>query len=320
LFANSVLVVSEFVGIGAATQLVGISKYISIPIAGVFLLYLVIYGTYRRVEKVFLVMTLAFFAYPAAAILSKPDWGAVVQGAFIPTLRLETGYLFLMVGMIGTTITPYMQLFQQSSVVEQGITRRHYFPERLDAYFGAVFSNLMSISMMIATAATLYVTGPRQLTSAAEAAKALEPAVGQAAVIIFSIGLFGAGMLAAAVLPLTTAYSVSEAFGLPKGVNLNFRQARLYFSLFTFILILGAVLALIPGLPVIQLLLFAQVLNGVMLPVILVFILRLVNDQRLMGSLKNSLLNNVLGWGTFALVTTAILAMFISQAWGYFFH
>ena len=318
LIANTLLVVSEFVGIGAAAELLGISKYIAIPIAAALLWYLVIYGTYRWVEKIFLLMTLVFFAYPVAAVMAKPDWGSVLRGTFVPTIRLENSYLVLMVGLIGTTITPFMQLFQQSSIVERGVARRHYGPERLDAYFGAFFSNLMSITMMIATAATLYVASPRQLSSAAEAAQALEPAVGRAAVSLFSVGLLGASMLAAAVLPLATAYGVSEAFGLPKGVNLDFRRARLFFIQFTITLVLGAVCALIPGLPVIQWLLFVQVLNGVLLPVMLVFILRLINDQRLVGSLKNSLLNNILGWGTFILITTAVTVMLISQVLGYF--
>jgi NRAMP (natural resistance-associated macrophage protein)-like metal ion transporter len=316
LLANSVLIISEFVGIGAAAELLGISKYIVIPIAAVLLWYLVIYGTYRWVEKIFLLMTLVFFAYPVAAVLAKPDWNAVLRGAFVPTLRFESSYLLLMVGLMGTTITPFMQLFQQSSTVERGVARRHYGPERLDTYFGSIFSNLMSIAMMIAAAATIYVAGPRGLSSAADAALALEPAVGKAAIILFSVGLLGASLLAAAVLPLATAYGVSEAFGLPKGVNLDFRRARTFFLLFTIMLLLGSVCALIPGLPVIQWLIFVQVLNGVLLPVILVFILRLINDQRVAGSLKNSRLNNILGWGTFAMITTAVIVMLVSQILG----
>jgi NRAMP (natural resistance-associated macrophage protein)-like metal ion transporter len=313
LVANFGLVVSEFVGIGAAAELFGVSKFIAIPISAALLWYLVIYGTYRWVEKIFLLFTLVFFAYPVAAVLAGPDWGAVLRGALVPTFRSDTSYLLLMVGLIGTTITPFMQLFQQSSIVERGVARRNYGPERVDAYFGSFFSNLMSIMMMIATAATLYVAGPRVLSSAAEAALALEPAVGEAAVAMFSVGLLGASLLAAAVLPLATAYAVSEAFGLPKGVNLDFRRARLFFGLFTAMLGLGAVFALIPGLPVIQWLLFVQVLNGVLLPVMLFFILRLVNDRRLVGPLKNSTWNNLLGWGTFVLITVAVVVMLGSQ-------
>jgi NRAMP (natural resistance-associated macrophage protein)-like metal ion transporter len=318
LIANSGLVVSEFVGIGAAAELLGVSKYAAVPIAAALLWYLVIYGSYRWVEKFFLALTLVFFAYPVAAILAKPDWEAVLRGASIPTLRFDNAYLMLMVGLIGTTITPFMQLFQQSSIVERGVSRSAYGPEKVDAYFGAFFSNLMSIAMMIATGATLFVAGSRVLNSAEDAALALEPALGPLAVTIFSVGLLGASLLAAAVLPLATAYGVSEAFGLPKGVNLDFRRARPFFSLFTALLVLGAALALIPGLPVIQWLLFVQVLNGALLPVMLFFILRLVNDPRVVGSLKNSLLNNLLGWGTFGLITAAVVVMLASQVLGFF--
>jgi Mn2+/Fe2+ NRAMP family transporter len=313
LIANGVLLISEFVGIGAAAEILGVSKYIAVPLAAVLLWILVIYASYNRIEKLFLVMTLVFFAYPAAAILAKPDWLAVIKGAFVPTIQMDKNYILLLVGLIGTTITPYMQLYQQSSVVERGVARRHYLLERVDTYFGALFSNLMSIAMMIATAATIYIAGPRHLESAADAAKALEPAVGQAAVILFAVGMLGASMLAAAVLPLATAYGVSEAFGLPRGVNLDFRRARLFFGLFTAMLVLAAASALIPGLPVIRWFLFVQVLNGVLFPIMLVFILILINDKRIAGPLKNSVFNNIVGWGTFTLITGAVVVMLISQ-------
>jgi Mn2+/Fe2+ NRAMP family transporter len=318
LVANSGVVASEFLGISAAAELLGVSKYIAVPLAAAALWFLVIYGSYRWVEKVFLLMTLAFFAYPVAAVMAKPDWGDVLRGAFVPTIRFQASYLILLVGLLGTTITPYMQLFQQSSVVERGVARRHYGPEKLDTYFGAIFSNLMSIMMIIATAATLHIAGQTRLDSAADAARALEPAVGPLAGTLFAIGLLGASMLAGAVLPLATAYGVSEAFGLPKGVSLDFRRAPMFFGLFTAMIVFGALSALIPGLPVIQWLLFVQVLNGALLPVMLVFILLLANNQRLMGRLKNSTVNNIIGWGTFALITVAVLIMLGSQLLGIF--
>ena len=313
LVANAGLVISEFVGIGAAAELVGVSKYFAIPAAAALLWYLVIYGSYAWVEKIFLAMTLVFFAYPVAAVMAKPDWMAVLRGAFIPTLRAEPAYLVMVVGLLGTTITPYMQLFQQSSSVERGIARRHYGPERVDAYFGALFSNLMSIAMMIATGATLFLAGQHDLASAADAARALEPVVGSAAKTLFAVGLFGASMLAGAVLPLATAYAVSEVFGLPKGISLDFRRARLFFGLFTALIVIGALVSLIPNVPVIEWLLAVQVLNGVLLPITLLFILRLINDAGLVGSLKNSRLYNVLGYGTFVIVTTAVVVMLGSQ-------
>ncbi len=258
-------------------------------------------------------MTLVFFAYPAAAIMGKPDWGAAARGAFIPTIHFDSKYIFLLIGVLGTTITPYIQIFQQSSVVERGAARRHYGPERIDAYVGSIFSNLMSISMIIATAATLYVVGNHEIKSAADAAKALEPVVGSNATTLFAIGLLGASLLAGAVLPLATSYAVSEAFGIPKGVNLDFRRGKTFFSIFTALIVVGAGVALIPGVPIFPLLVGIQVLNGVLLPIILVFILLLVNDSNLMCELKNSRVYNLLGWGTFAMITVVVVVMLGGQ-------
>lgn len=313
LIANAGVTVSEFVGIGAAMELMGVSKYIAIPVGAVLIWYLVIFGSYAKVEKILLIMTLVFFAYPVAAFMAHPNWGEVAQGAFIPKFRSDPAYLFLIVGLLGTTITPYIQIFQQSSLVEKGVARRHYGPERIDAYVGAIFSNLMSISMIIATAATLYVVGQRDIQSAADAARALEPVVGNAATLLFGVGLLGATLLAGAVLPLATAYAVSEAFGVPKGVSLDFRRGKVFFSLFTALILIGAGLALIPNVPVMQLLVGVQVLNGVLLPIILVFILLLINDKRLTGDLKNTRRNNLLAFGTLILITTAVVVMLGGQ-------
>jgi Mn2+/Fe2+ NRAMP family transporter len=311
--ANSGLIVSEFLGIGAAAELFGMSKWLIVPAAAVLLWSLVIFGSYAWVEKIFLTMTLVFFAYPVAAILAGPNWGEVARGAFIPTIRSEPQYLFLLVALMGTTITPFMQLFQQSSTVERGVARSHYGPERVDAYAGAIFSNLISITMIIATAATLHQAGQTRLESAADAAQALEPLVGNAAKTMFGIGLMGASLLAGVVLPLATAYAVSEVFGMPKGVNLDFRRAPIFFGLFTGLIVVGMGLSLFPGLPVIQWLVTVQVLNGVLLPIMLVFILRLINDEQLMGGLKNTRVYNLLGWGTFILITMAVVIMLGSQ-------
>ncbi len=311
--ANGGLVVSEFVGLGAAMDLLGVHKAIGIPIGAALLWYLVIYGSYERVEKFFILMTLVFFAYPVAAILSHPHWNEVARGAVVPTIHGDPNYIFVLVGLLGTTITPYMQLFQQSSLVEKGVARRHYGPERADAYVGSGFSNIMSICMIIATAATLHVAGKTNIDTAADAARALEPVAGASAKMLFAIGLLGASLLAGAVLPLATAYSISEAFGLPKGVNLDFRRARLFFSIFSGLIVAGAGLAMIPGLPVVKLLVGIQVLNGALIPVILTFIMLLVNDKRLMGDLRNTRFYNVLGYATLTMITLAVLAMFGGQ-------
>ncbi|MCA1588797.1 MAG: Nramp family divalent metal transporter [Acidobacteria bacterium] len=313
IVANGGVTISEFVGIGAAAELLGVSKYIAVPIAAVLLWYLVIFGSYARVEKIFLLMTLVFFAYPVAAILGRPDWGEVAQGAFIPTIRFETEFVFLLVGVLGTTITPYIQIFQQSSTVERGAVRRLYGPERLDAYAGSVFSNLMSIAMIISTAATLYVVGQTEIESAADAARALEPVAGSSASTLFAVGLLGASLLAGGVLPLATSYAISEAFGIPKGVNLDYRRGKTFFGLFTAFIVLGAVVAIIPNIPIFPLLVGIQVLNGVLLPIVLVFILILINNEKLTGDLKNTRTYNVLGWGTFALITIAVTIMLGGQ-------
>jgi len=314
--ANGGVTISEFVGIGAATELLGVSRFISVPLVAAILWYLVIFGSYARVEKVFLLMTLVFFAYPVAAILAKPDWHAVLRGTVIPSVSLDRDFIFIVVGLLGTTMTPYIQVFQQSSIVERGASRRRYGPERLDAYFGSIFSNLMSVSMIIATAATLYVAGQHDIESAADAAKALQPVAGSSAMLLFAIGLLGASLLAGGVLPLATSYAISEAFGIPKGVNLDYRRGRVFFGLFTAFIAIGAAAALVPDIPIFPLLVGIQVLNGVLLPIILVFILVLINDERLMSSLKNSLTTNIFGWTTFALISAAVVTMLGLQIYG----
>jgi Mn2+/Fe2+ NRAMP family transporter/CBS domain-containing protein len=309
LVANGGLIMSEFVGIGAAVELLGISKYIVVPLAAALVWYLVGGGSYHWVEKVFLLMAMVFLAYPVADILAKPDWGAVARGTFIPTIQGDPAYILLLVALPGTTITPYQQTFQQSATVEKGVARHHCGRERIDTYVGMALSNLISAAIIIATAATLHANGTTTVETPAEAAKALQPVAGDA---VFAVGLLGASLLATAVLPLTTSYAISEAFGFRKGVNLDFRRARIFFGLFTALTILGAALALFPNLPVIEILVWIQVLNGSLLPVILFFIMRLINDQRLMGDLRNSRLYNVLGWVTFVLMTISV-AVVIGQ-------
>jgi Mn2+/Fe2+ NRAMP family transporter len=313
VLANGGVTITEFVGIGAALELLGVSKYLSVPIAAMVLWYLVIFGSYSRVEKFLLFLTLAFFAYPAAAILAHPDWSAVAHGAFVPTPRTDPDYLILLVGLIGTTITPYMQLFQQSAIVEKGVGRDDYGPERVDACAGAAFGNLIAAFIIIATAATLHVAGITDIQTAQDAARALEPVAGDAAVLLFAVGLLGASLIAGGVLPLATAYSVSEAFGFRKGVNLDFRRAPMFVGLFTVLVVIGALVALMPGVPVVQVLVGVQVLNGMLLPIILLFILILTDDRRLTGALRNGRLSRVLGWGTFVLVTGAVGVLLGSQ-------
>lgn len=313
LLANGGVIVTEFAGIGAAAELLGLSRYLVVPILAAALGYLVIAGSYARVEQIFLGLTLILFTYPVAAILSHPDWGAVLHGLTTPTPRADPDYLTVVVGLIGTGLTPYQQIFQQSTVVEKGVARRHYGTERLDTYSGALFAILIAAFVIIATATTIHTTGGGAIETAEAAAAALKPVAGDMAEALFAVGLLGASLIAAGALPLATAYAVSETFGFRKGVNLDFRRAPVFFGLFAALLVLGAGVALFPGIPLIPLLVGVQVLNGALLPVILLLLLLLVNDGRLCGHLKNNRLENIVGWGTLGLVTLAVAVLFGSH-------
>lgn len=295
--ANASTVTSEFAGIAAAGELFGIPKYVLVPLMAAAVWWLVVKGSYRRVERVFLLMTLAFFAYPASAFLARPDWGEVLHGFVRPQVRLDTEYLYMFVALVGTTITPYMQLFQQTSVVEKGLRVSEYRYVRLDTITGSLLSNFVAAFIIIATAATLFKAGI-QIEDAADAARALAPLAGEYATVLFGIGLFGASMLAAGVLPLATAFSISEAFGWEHSLAREWREAPAFYSLFTLLIVGGAAITLIPGLPLFRVLVLVQVINGVLLPVLLFVILRLVNDPELMGEHVNSPLYNLLAWGT----------------------
>ena len=284
LIANLGLVVSEFAGIGAAFELFGVSRYISIPIGAVAIWAVVVFGNYRYAERVFLLLGLAFITYPIAAILGKPDWGAVASNTFIPHMLGTKEFLFLVVALIGTTITPYMQLYQAAAVADSGSGPEEYRMVRIDTITGAVFANVISMAIIIATAAAIGGTGP--LESAKEAAQALEPVAGSAAEILFGIGLLGASALAAAVVPLATSYAVAEAVGVERSVSKTFREAPLFMGLFTALILIGALVALLPG-NLISLLINMQVINGLITPIILIFILILANRRSVLGSAAN---------------------------------
>jgi NRAMP (natural resistance-associated macrophage protein)-like metal ion transporter len=315
LVANTLTTISEFAGIAAALELFGITKYLSIPIAAVAVWFLLTKGTYERVEKVFLVMTFAFFTYPIAAFMAHPDWAQVVHSTVVPTFHWQSTYLLLFVGTVGTTITPYMQLYIQSSVAEKGVTMERYAPERADAYVGSIFGNVISAFIIIACGATIFAaTGGKGviINTADQAALALTPLLGPYAKYLFGIGLLGASLLAAAVLPLSTTYAVCESFGFERGVSYRFKEAPVFQGLFTGMLVMGGLVALIPGLPLIQLLVIVQVINGVLLPILLTFILLLVNDRRIMGRYVNGIWNNFVAIGTTVLLSALSFIMILS--------
>ncbi|MGO8946395.1 MAG: Nramp family divalent metal transporter [Ktedonobacterales bacterium] len=315
--ANSLITISEFAGVAAASQLFGISKYIGVPIAAVAIWLLITRGSYQRVEKVFLAMTFAFFAYPIAAFLARPDWGMVVRQTFIPTFpHSHIGlYLLLFVGTVGTTITPYMQAYVQAAVAEKGVDVRDYGWERADAYLSAVFSDLISAFIIIASGATIFAASHGmgvQISTATQAAKALEPFLGKNAVFIFAIGLLGASLLAAAVVPLSTSYSICESFGFERGVSYSFREAPIFNGIFTGMIAFGAAVALIPNLPLIQLIIIVQVINGILLPILLIYILKLVNNPAIMGKYVNRRIENIVAYTTTILLTLLSAALVVT--------
>ena len=284
LLANTGLVVSEFAGIGAAFGLLGVSRYVIIPIAAVAIWALVLFGSYRYAERIFLVMSLAFLAYPIAAILGHPDWAQVGQNLVIPHFEYTKAFLLLGVALIGTTVSPYMQLYAAAGVVDKGADPADYPRARIDAISGAVFACIISITIIIATAAAIGGTGP--LSSASEAASALKPVAGAGAEVLFAVGLIGASALAGAVVPLSSSYAISEAVGVERSVSRRFTEARLFLGLFTVQVIIGASLAL-THINLISLLIGTQVLQGIVTPVILVYILILTNRRSVLGKAAN---------------------------------
>lgn len=312
LIANTGVIISEFVGIAQASELLGIPRFISIPITAGFVWWLVVKGTQKRVERVFLLMSLVFFSYVISAFLAGPDWTAAATGFASPTFKFDTIYLFTVMALIGTTITPFMQVFVQSSVVEKGMDKEDLPMARADVVAGTVFACTIAAFIVIATAATLHSQGITEVNSASTAAESLAPVAGSYAKYLFAIGLFGAAMLAMGVLPLSTAYSVSEALGFEKGLSRSFREAPTFLGIFTFLIVLGSVVAMVPGIPQIKLLLVTQCINGLLLPVILIAIVTLANNEEIMGKYRNSLGFNLAAW-TITIVVSSLSVLLIGK-------
>jgi NRAMP (natural resistance-associated macrophage protein)-like metal ion transporter len=312
LIANTGVIISEFVGIAQASELLGVPRFFAIPLAAGLIWWLVVRGTQKRVERVFLVMSLVFFCYVISAFLSKPDWPVVAESFVRPVFHLDSVYLFTIMALIGTTITPFMQVYVQSSVVEKQMDKDDLPLVRADVIVGTVFACMIAAFIVISTAATLHVSGVTTIDSAATAANALAPVAGEYAKYLFAIGLFGAAMLAMGVLPLATAYSLSEALGFEKGLSRSFREAPIFLGIFTTLILIGAVVALIPGIPQIRLLLFTQTINGILLPIVLVAILKLANNDEIMGEYRNSFWFNVAA-GLTTLVISVLSVLLIGK-------
>ncbi len=315
LLANTGVIISEFVGIAQASELFGIPRYVTIPLTAGLIWWLVVKGSQKRVERVFLAMSLVFVTYVISAFLAQPDWAAVGQGFVSPTLSSQPNYLFMITALIGTTITPFMQVYVQSSVVEKRMDVEDLPVVRADVIVGTLFACAIAAFIVICAAVTLHFQGITSIDSAATAAEAFEPVAGVYAKYLFGIGLFGAAMLAMGVLPLATAYSLSEALGFEKGLSRSFREAPIFLGIFTTLIVVGAVVALIPGIPQIRLLLITQSVNGLLLPVILIAVVKLASNVEIMGDKKNGRIHNLVAWvitGTVSLLSMALIAKTIT--------
>jgi NRAMP (natural resistance-associated macrophage protein)-like metal ion transporter len=316
LVANLANTVAEFAGVAAALEIFGVSKYISIPLSALFVWWLIVYGTYRRVERVFLVACLFYVAYPISGFLAAPPWGTVLARMVVPEVHWDSRYLVMLVGVVGTTIAPWMQFYQQSAVVEKGIRPSQYRYARYDTVVGCFFAVVVAMFIMVACAATLHEKGI-VIETAKDAALALEPLAGRYCAGLFAFGLFNASLFAASVLPLATAYYVCEGLGWETGIDKKFREAPQFFGLYTALILLGAVFILLPGFPLLWVMYISQVLNGVLLPFVLIFILLLINRRDLMGQYVNSAAFNVVAWGLSVVMIVLTVVMVGSLLLGY---
>jgi Mn2+/Fe2+ NRAMP family transporter len=316
LVANGTVTVAEFAGIAAATDIFNERFVGPAVIVSAFLVWLIVVrGSYTLAEKVFIGLSLVLLTYVGAAFLARPDWGEVAISLVTPSMQLDSGYLTTFVALVGTTITPYMLFYLQSSLSDKGVRLEDYPAERTDVILGSLLTTVVALFIIVCTAATLHQEGIL-VNTADDAARALEPLAGPNARILFGVGLFGASMLAASVLPLSTAYAVCGAFGWERGVSRSWSEAPIFNGLYTALIALAAAFVLIPGLPLIQVIVATQFLNGLLLPIVLIFVLRLVNNADIMGKHTNSMLMNVLSYATTGVLVLLTLALLIFSVVG----
>jgi NRAMP (natural resistance-associated macrophage protein)-like metal ion transporter len=297
-FVDLANVVAEFAGVAAAMQIFHISKYVSVPIAAVLVWVLVLRGTYRQVEVIFLAACVLYLSYVVSAIIARPDWLEAARHTAIPTMQFNAGYLVMLTGLVGTTIAPWQFFYLQASFVEKKVSARQYPQARADVLIGSISCMVIVFFIIVCTAATLYASGQRNITDAAEAAKALIPLAGKWAGTLFAFGLLNASLFAASILPLSTAHVICEGLGFEAGIDHKFNEAPIFYWLYTILIGVGAGIVLLPNAPLWKILIFSQVGNGVWLPVVVIFILLLVNRRDLMGEYVNTLAFNIIAWVT----------------------
>ena len=312
LLADMGNTVAEFAGWAAAMEIFGVSKYVSVPIGAFAVWLLVVKGTYRIVERIFLIACTVYFTYAVSAYLVHPPWGEIMLATVRPSFDFKATYLMMLIGVVGTTIAPWMQFYLQSAVVEKNIKVEHYKASRMDVIVGCFMTDLVAFFIIVACAATMYVNGIG-ITDAKDAAVALAPLAGRYASILFAIGLANASLFAASILPLATAYYVCEGMGWESGVDKNFKTAPQFMWLYTGIIVIGALIILIPNAPLIPIMLLSQVVNGVMLPPVLIFMLLLINNKDIMGEYTNSKTFDIIAWATVAIMIVLTLALVVTS-------
>lgn len=310
--ANLGNTMAEFAGVAASMEIFGVSKYISVPIAAALVWVLVVKGTYSLVEKIFLAASAFYATYVISGLLARPDWGMVASKSVVPTVSFDPGYLGILIGLVGTTIAPWMQFYIQSAVVEKGVKLSEYRYTKWDVVIGCMVTALVAFFIILTCAATIFDKGV-EVQTAAEAALALVPLAGQYSGWLFAFGLFNASVFAASILPLATAYTVCEGMGWDTGIDKKFRDAPQFYTLYTLLIVLGAAIILVPGAPLITIMVLSQVLNGMLLPVVLVFMLFLINNRKLMGKYVNGRLYNYFAWGTTIVMTVLTIALVITS-------
>jgi len=308
-------IAAEFAGIASGMGVFGVSKYLAVPVGAVLVWIVIVKGRYKPVERMLILFSLIYFTYPISAYLAKPDWKLALHDTLIPQLHGDSQYLLMVVGLVGTTITPWMQFYLQASIVEKGVDRRHYSLARLDVILGCIVTDIIAFAIVVACAATIYKAGGGQLggaeiKDAADAAMALKPFAGQFASALFAVGLVNAGLLAAAILPLATAYNICEGLGFEAGVERRFSEAPIFYWLYTLLIVGGAGFVLIPQMPLLKVILFSQVANGVLLPFVLFYMLMLINRKRIMQEYTNNWWQNVVAWST-AVIMVALTAALV---------
>jgi NRAMP (natural resistance-associated macrophage protein)-like metal ion transporter len=308
VLANMTNVMAEFAGIASSLELFHISRYISVPLSAIAVWFLVVKGDYKSVEKIFLFGCLLYVTYIISGFLVRPDWKAAAINSVEPQLMLDKDYIYMLIGMVGTTIAPWMQFYLQSAVVEKGITAKEYAASRLEVIVGCIMTDVVAFFIIVACAGAIWSIHPRDIGSAAEAALGLKP-FGQYAFLLFSAGLFNASIFAACILPLSTAYTVCEGLGFESGVNRRMREAPIFYVLYTLLIVVGAGVILIPKFPLVRMILLSQVFNGALLPFVLIYMVLLINKKDLMGVWTNPRWFNLVAWITVVVMIGLTLAL-----------